>query len=676
MGRNDLLGIFLITLGVFLAVFLVLRNMRTFTFSSDEQPSQVSASSLNEEDAKRTISLRARLLGLGVGVSAIFAGLFVRLWSMQVIESQEYQELSDKNRTRQITTSGPRGRILDRNGEVLVGNRLSLVALAEKDVLTDTLLMKRLANVVGLPYEVVRRHIQDESQGSAAKRLVAMDLSMKTAAYIVEHPGQFPHITIESRSVRHYPHASLAAHILGYTGTISQEELEKNKGDEDAPIKYTMGDEVGKTGIEAQYEEVLQGIAGAHTIQVDAHGKLMNFVEDIPASPGNDIQLTIDIKLQEKVEKYLQDAIRLARSTGNRNANGGAAVVLEVNTGNVVAMASYPTYDPTNFVGGIGTETWENLTADDAHNPLSNRAIAGLYPAASTIKSFSALSALENGFAELEQSYYCPGRWKGFGDQWAKWCWKHDGHGGISLKGGIVHSCDCVFYDIGKAVVTSATPEALQATYKKWGLGEKTEIDLPGEAIGRIPDAHWKAEHYKNGTAAEQKWVYGDTVNMVIGQGDVLVTPLQIVNSYCAIANTGNLMKPSILKAVLANDAKVNVVDKKPTVKRNITCDPDHLTLVREGLRGVVAEGSIRSYYSGMKNKIAGKTGTAEVANKGDYAWFVGYGPYDEPEYATVVIVEQGGGGGTTAAPAVRHIFGELFDEPVANLKVEVDNSR
>lgn len=681
MTIQDILGILLIFVGVFFALLLAYNSFRNFKSpNADVQSPSVTPTTMSdEESAKRSFSFKGRLVGLGVAVGAVFSALFFKLWSMQVISSEDYVELADKNKTREVPTKAPRGRILDRNGEVLVGNRPTLVVTADKEVLKDTLLMKRLANVLGMPFAAVRRHIQDETQGAAAPRVVAMDVPMETAAYIAEHPTQFPKITIESRSVREYPHGTLAAHVIGYTGTVSKEELDQNKADIEAGkkrIEYSQGDVVGKTGVEAQYEEVLQGVAGSHTVQVDAHGKVLEFVEDVPAIPGSDVQLTLDIKIQEAAERYLKEAIRIARGTGNSSAHAGACVVMDVNTGGILGMASYPTFEPSLFVGGIGAETWESLMADDSHNPLANRAIAGLYPMASTIKSFSTISALEYKIAELDSGYFCTGRWKGFGEEWAKWCWKHSGHGPQSLMQGIINSCDTVYYEIGKAFANSNEPQGLQKTYLEWGLGDKTGIDLPGEARGRIPTPEWKYKHFSNLPESDRKWVHGDTVNMVIGQGDVLVTPLQVANSYCAIANGGKLLRPHVMDKVLSQDATQGLISYETEVVREPEVAPENLELVIRGLRGVVTEGSIRKYFNSMKTPAAGKTGTAEVANKGDYAWFVGYAPYDDPKYCISLIVEQGGGGGTTAAPAVRQIFGAIFDEPMPEVKVEVDRTR
>lgn len=675
------LGVGFIIIGVFgVCLLLFVLAKKVMNPADAGLPSSIAAhqneAQQKESEEMRVAGFEKKLAGLGAAAAAIFSVLIFKLWSMQLISREDYEALAHKNKTRQIPIKAPRGRILDRNGEVIVGNRPTLVLTADKQALQDPLLLKRLANVLGMPLEVVRRHIQDESQGASAPRLVAMDLSMKTVSYLIEHPQQFPHTHIESRSVRAYPHGSLAAHILGYTGTISQEELAQNKAEDDPRIRYEMGDVVGKTGVEYQYESVLQGISGSHIIQVDAHGKLIDFVEEVPAIPGSDIQLSIDIKIQHACEKYLREAIRIAKNTGRRTANAGATAVMEVKTGKIVAMASYPSFDPSVFVGGIDAQSWENLTAQDSYNPLSNRVISGLYPMASTIKPFSALSALDFGIATAESSYMCSGRWKGFGERWAKWCWEHRGHGPQNIRQGIVNSCDTVFYEIGKAFSQSDNPEGLQKTYREWGLGKKTEIDLPGEAQGRIPDAAWKYAHFSKAAEQDRRWQAGDTVNMVIGQGDVLVTPLQVLTSYCALANGGKLLKPSILDKVLSKDALEGIIHTESSVRSHITVEQSYLDLVLSGLKGVVAETSMSAYYRSMKTQIAGKTGTAEVANKGDYAWFVGFGPFEDPEYACVLIVEQGGGGGTAAAPAVRQIFGEIFNEPMPEIKVKEDRTR
>ncbi|MDO5043923.1 MAG: penicillin-binding transpeptidase domain-containing protein, partial [Coriobacteriia bacterium] len=275
---------------------------------------------------------------------------------------------------------------------------------------------------------------------------------------------------------------------------------------------------------------------------------------------GNDVQLTIDIKIQDSVERHLLEAIEIARDTG-RDSTGGACIVMNPKNGEVLAMASYPTYDPTAFIGGIGAETWESLTAEDANNPLTNRVIAGLYPAASTIKAFSTISALEYGIAKPDTSYMCAGKWTGFGAQWFKWCWLHTGHGGQNLRTGIVNSCDSVFYSIAKDFWNSNVPEGLQASFRDWRLGSLTGIDLPGEKAGRIPDAEWKYNYFENAPEQDRKWQAGDTTNIVIGQGDVLVTPLQMANSYCALNNRRQVLKPRVMLKVLSQDNKTALIE-------------------------------------------------------------------------------------------------------------------
>lgn len=636
---------------------------------------QINAQKITEEEGSRMVAMRTRLVALGAVVSGIISVLFFKTWSMQLVQSNEYVSLAEDNRTRVIPTKAPRGRILDRNGQVIVGNRASMVVMAQKDVLKDELLIKRLANVLGMPYAAVRRNIRDESQGAAAPRMVAMDVPMQTVSYIAEHPSQFPHITIESRSVRAYPHANMAAHLLGYTGPISQEDLERNKQNPDASITYQMGDVIGKTGLEAQYESVLQGIPGSQTLQVDAHGRVTKFLEEVAPIPGSDIQLSIDIDIQKATEKYLLEAIKIAKDIG-RNSTGGACVVLDPKDGSVIAMASYPTFDPTAFIGGIGAETWEDLTSDESHNPLTNRVIAGLYPAASTIKAFSAISALEYGIATPETGYNCAGKWKGFGEAWFKWCWLHSGHGGQNIRTGIINSCDSVFYSIAKDFWNSNEPEGLQHTFRDWGLDSKTGIDLPGEQAGRIPDAEWKAEYFKNYPPEDRQWRAGDTTNIVIGQGDVLVTPLQMAHAFCALNNNGKLIKPRLLSKVLAQGDNKPLIETSPEVTHQATVEPQFLELVLEAQRGVISNTTLSRYYENMEHKVAGKTGTAEVASKGDYAWFVGYAPYESPDYCIAMIVEQGGGGGTSAAPAVRKIFGHIYDEPMPEISIKVDNTR
>ncbi len=335
-------------------------------------------------------------------------------------------------------------------------------------------------------------------------------------------------------------------------------------------------------------------------------------------------------------------------------------------------MASEPTYDPSVFLGGVSEKTWRSLTTTSSEYPLSNRAIAGQYPAASTFKAFTGLAGLQGGLTRQWATYRCAGKWTGMGEDWSKWCWNHSGHGTESFVDGIVDSCDVVFYEIGYAFYKEKT-EGLQKFVRSFGYGKKTGIDLPGEADGRVPDAAWKKAFNEN-YPEYQQWLPGDTVNMAIGQGDMLVTPLQVAATYGGIANDGKVMRPHVLKKVLGSDGK-SVLKAEPEVAFKPKVSKKNIATMQSALEGVTTRGTARAVFRGLETPIAGKTGTAQVTGKDDYAWFVGYAPANDPKYVVAVVVEQGGHGGSVAGPAARQILASLLGEKVEHVTAE-DRSR
>src|SRR5450759_1590856 len=307
-----------------------------------------------------------------------------------------------------------------------------------------------------------------------------------TVATLGEHGPEFPDVAVEEGSVRQYPQGSLASHVRGYTGEISEAQLAAEKLPD-----YRLGDIVGKAGIEAQYDKVLQGEKGFQTLEVDSQGRVKRVVSEGKAIPGKDVVLTIDSGVQAVTEQALADAIAEAHRLNFTKARAGAAVVLDLQTGEVLAMASAPTYDPNQFIGGIKPEVWASMTATGSEYPLNNRAIMAVYPPASTFKAVTGMAALQTGVAQAHSTFMCKGKWTTMGVAWSKWCWLHSGHGSIDFTEGIVQSCDSVFYELGYRLY-KAKGEPLQSFAKSMGLGSKTGIDLPGEVPGRVPDAAWK----------------------------------------------------------------------------------------------------------------------------------------------------------------------------------------
>ncbi len=605
------------------------------------------------------------LLGLGIFSGTIFGVLLARLWSMQLVGSEEFSEQAELNRTRTITSPAPRGRILDRNGLELVTNRPSLAVVAEPGVVDDEQEMRLIANLLGMPYMAVRRNIQDATEGVQSNRTVAVDVSRTAVAYIEEHPDLFPGITIEERSERAYPYGTLAAHVLGYTGPVTAEQLEATTDDREK-INYESGDVVGQAGVEYQYENLLQGIRGERTVYVNAAGDVTGVASEVAPVQGSDVVLTLDAKIQKAAEEGLQHAIEVSTAKESASGGRGACLVLDATNGEILAMASAPTFEPSVFVGGIATADWEQLNDEKGGYPLLNRCVSGTYPSASTIKPLSAFAAFDSGISTTGSVYNCPGFWTGFGEASGQYCWDHDGHGPMDMRSGIVYSCDSVFYEIGKAIFYSDTPEALQAKYRQWMLGGKLGVDLPSEEAGRIPDAQWKWDYFSSWTDEDRIWHGGDTTNLVIGQGDLLVTPLQMASVYEAIANDGTVWTPHVLKEVQNANASGSVLAYEPK-GTPIDESKDHLAFARDAMQGVIYEedAAVASHFSNLPVSVAGKTGTAERQGYANSTgWFIAYAPADDPKYVVCAVVEEGGFGSTSAMYAVRDVLGAIYDTP------------
>ena len=329
-------------------------------------------------------------------------------------------------------------------------------------------------------------------------------------------------------------------------------------------------------------------------------------------------------------------------------------------------MASYPEFDPSIFVGGISNADWEALSSEASGYPLMDRAVSGTYASASTIKPLSALAALNNGIADASTTYDCTGFWTGFGSAYGQYCWDHDGHGIIDLRNGIVYSCDTVFYEIGKAFFESDNKEGLQDTYSRWGLGKKTGVDLPGEAEGRVPTADWKWNYFSSYPEEDRTWRGGDTTNLAIGQGDILVTPLQMACIYMAIANDGVMWRPHVLKSVTSKEGSGTVADYKVEKINEVEEKDEYMALIHDALQGVIYEEdeAVTSHFTSLPVKVAGKTGTGEKAGKDPTAWFCAYAPADDPKYVVCAMLEEGGFGSTSTMYAVRDTFGGIYDVP------------
>ena len=631
------------------------------------------------------LAYKGRFTMLAVGVGAMFGVILAKLWSMQMVRSDYYDDLAVQNRTRTVTTAAPRGRILDRNGVELVGNRALLAVTAYSDLVDDPVLVRHLSNVLGMPYAAVRRNIRDNTEGAQAQHTIATDVRRSTVAYIQEHAGEFEGVSVVDRTERQYPYGTLACHVLGYTGTITAEQLEQQETEEqdEGSIVYQSGDIVGQAGVERQYESILQGVRGEQTVTVDAGGNVTGEVGEVPARAGTDIKLTIDVKIQQACEEGLAYAIDVSKRFGYEDAGKAACVCLDCTNGEILGLASTPAYDPSLFVGGISNDAWSQLNDEKSGNPMLNRVVGGQYMSASTIKPFSALAGLEYGVYSETRTTNCTGWWTGDGEEYGKACWLHSGHGKMTLEDAIVYSCDPVFYDIGHDFYYSEdNPEGLQEMYRRWGLGDYTGVDLPSEASGRVPDAEWKNEYFSEYSALDRSWNPGDMSNIAIGQGDLLVTPLQMATAYAGLAEGGTEFTPHVFLSALSRDGEGGDAYQynETGSKERLTADVEksHLDLVHSGLYRMIYEEaeSTAQHFRNLPVEVAGKSGTGEKSNEDPYGWFITYAPYEDPKYVICAMLENGGFGASSAMFAVRTVLGVIYDSPDDIEPTSGDNTR
>ncbi|MEW6058723.1 MAG: penicillin-binding protein 2 [Actinomycetota bacterium] len=614
-------------------------------------------------------------------VAFMFAALTTRLWFLQVLTSAEAREKARNNYVHLVESAAPRGRIIDDQGNVLVENRTTLVVTVNRQEAGDGLEsdIYTLSKLLGISAEEIARRVESPLYYENSPVPVASHVSKKVAFYIGEHQGELPGVTVARVPVRTYPQGSLAAHVLGYLGQVSPDQLQ-----DPAFEAYEPGDRVGKTGVEAEYEHFLRGTDGVTKYRVNSAGEILEQLSERPPEPGDDLVLTLSSDIQGLAEESLQVGLEHARRTidPTRNkpymANAGAVVVLDPTTGAIKALASSPSYDPTFFVRPHTSEQYEQMFGAATGYPLLNRAIQGQYPPGSTYKPFVLLSALRRGIADTSAYYPCPPFWEvpedplheSF-DNWSKTDW-----GSISLSRALFDSCDTVFYPIGYQYwriyypPTSPPKEPLQEDLKKMGFGSATNVDIPYEKAGRVPTPEWKAEWHRNDPEnyPSGKWFPGDFINMSIGQGDTLVTPLQIAQAFATIMNNGRECVPHIAQRIQKASGEM-VMRIRDHCGRRVPFTHTQLEYVRNALAQVPIQGTAASAFRGFPFSqvwIAGKTGTAQVTGWQDYSWFAAMASAEGKEYVVVALVEQGGHGSMTAAPIVRRVVEGLYGLPMS----------
>ena len=646
-----------------------------------------------------TDTSRVRVSIIGVVVVALFSALVGRLWFLQVGSGAVYVEAAKENSIRVVQTESPRGRILDRNGNVLVENRVAWAVTVSREVEAEQLdaVIGSLSELLAIEVEELRSRFDDPRGSKLKPAIIAVDEEVPEAARIVlqERRDEYPGVDVVALNVRHYPYSTLAAHVLGYVGEINEEEMRDHEDDD-----YVLGDTIGRAGVEAAYEDDLRGQPQNVTVEVDPAGDVIgDALERDAGEPGYDVVLTIDEEVQRVAEESLVMGILQAREVRNRDytagqanfaAPAGAVVVMDVNTGGIVAMASFPSYDPAEFIGGISSERYEQLTEDESlFQPLLNRATQGTYAPGSTFKLVTALTAMQHGYRGPNDWYTDTGEvtveettYHNAGDT---------SYGSIDLRQAFVVSSDAYFYELGRQFWRTWKHEdeqrglAMQTVARQFGFGETSGFEL-GEVAGTIPDPEWKHDfaplvwETEEDIAANQIWYPGDQINMAVGQGDVLVTPLQLANAYAALANGGTLYEPHLASEVRDANGRVVRTVRRQAI-RNITFDAGQRQAIVDGMVGAVASsdplGTAYEAFSGFPLSVipvAGKTGTAQVGKsddtKGDTSLFAGFFPAQAPQYVAVAVIQEAGWGGRVAAPVVRRIIESIYGLELSMIEV------
>ncbi|MFE6718579.1 penicillin-binding protein 2 [Streptomyces albidoflavus] len=658
----------------------------------------------NIPETGRTPRVQIRLIVIQVLVVSLLLTLGGRLWYLQIRQGDEYAAKASGNHVQQVVKPAVRGAILDARGVPIADNETRLVVSASR---TELMKMKddgkavlaRLAGVLGMTAKEVAEKVrlcdaetpQPCWNGSPYQPIPITDeATAKQALQIRERTEEFPGITAEPTAVRRYPAPgkSQTSQVLGYLSPVTDEEIKKAENT-DSP--YLRSDQVGRSGLERTYDKELRGKAGVTRYEVDNLGRVIGEAESDPAEAGANVVTSIDSRVQAVTEYELNEAMKAARQEMDRNTNklyeadAGAAVVMENKTGRVVAMASLPDYDPNSWVGGISGKDYAKFTSKKSNYPLLNRAIQGQAAPGSIFKVISSTAAVNAGY-DFNGNYPCPSSYSIGGQVFKNF--ESQGYGSINLGRALEVSCDTVFYHLAheqwKKDGGNSPKKPKDWFYKtahQFGLGKETGIDLPNEVTGRVPDRQWKKDYWeankdgwcktgkKGGEYAEQiayenclegmRMRAGDSVNYSIGQGDTLVTPIQMATIYAAIANGGTLYDPTVGKAVISADGK-KTTEIQPQAHGKLPMNQKTRKQIEQALAGVATTGSAAWRFGGWpqdKIPMHAKTGTAEVYGKQTTSWFASY----TPDYTIVMTISQGGTGSGASGPAVRKIYEAMY---------------
>jgi len=578
-------------------------------------------------------------------IAMIFFGILLgRIFYLDVIKGNYYAELSKGNRVRMILLKAPRGKMLDKFGNILVSNIPSVDAVIipsdlPEDPNEKNNVIDKLSQILGVEKDKILSAVASQPENSINAILVKENISQDQVLILAEKYKQLPGLVLENSGIRKYEDGFIFSSFIGYDGKITKDELGANPG-------YYMTDYIGKTGLEKQYEKELRGIHGARQVEVDSMGNIKKDLGVINPEPGNDLVLNIDEGLQKKISDSL--ATYLEKS----NTKTAAAVAIDPRTGGILAMVSLPGYDNNLFAKGISSDEYKGLI-EDKNLPLFNRAISGEYPPGSTLKLAIASAALAEGtvtpettVADSNGAIYV-GSWR-FGD------WKT--HGIVDMRKAIAESCDVYFYALGGGYggITGLGMDKMKKYENLFGFGEITGVDLPSEKSGFIPSEQWKKD------TTGEKWYIGDSYHSAIGQGFITATPIQLANYTAAIANGGTLYSPHIVNKIKKSNGEEEII-KSEVIRKNFISS-EILKVVREGMRQTVTEGSARS-LSTLPVEVAGKTGTAQFGSEDKtHGWFISFAPYENPEIAMVVLSEGGGEGSSSGVPVTKEVFDWYFN--------------
>jgi len=609
--------------------------------------------------------LEPRITVITAVMMTVLAMASVRLYYLQVLHHQDMADLADRNRIRIRREPAPRGLVFDRKHRPLVDTRPSFDAvIVPEDATNLSETIERVEKYLGTDGVAEKISDAEDDDRPAYDPVVVQErLNWPQVVALETHQLELPGVSLEITPARHYLYGEMGAHLLGYVGEVTKNDLIK-KAD------YHMGDEIGKFGLERQLEPFLRGDAGGQEIEVDSVGRRLRILKEMPDTPGQSIVLTIDLDVQQAAEQAMA-------------GKNGALVAIDPNNGEILAMVSHPAFDPDIFGGGIKAADWKALIEDPNH-PLQNRVVQGIYPPGSTFKIVDSIAGLEEGTLHPDTVYSCPGGlW--FGGR-VYHCWRKQGHGSIELHNAIVRSCDVYFYEVGEKLGVDRIAKWANAL----GLGEKSGIQLDNEKPGLIPSSAWKQKRY------HERWYPAETLSVAIGQGYVAVTPLQLAQLAAQVANGGTRYRPHFVKYIEGNDGSV-VRAFEPEVENRIAIDPALLSVVKDAMADVVNGSGGTAHKAALPGiTVCGKTGTAQIVGdksgtggegndaknstpfeKRDHAWFMAFAPKEHAQIAIACIVEHGGHGGSAAAPAVHDVMQKFFQlYPPADTQLTSDTNR